>query len=447
MSGLNYREQRTEFAYGSLQFANTAFAAFSGVYLPFIYLEQHQLSPVVFAAAIILAAVLQALTAPAIGAYVQASGLGAMRATMMLLGAIPFAIGFALVSMPPSGTSPSLIGVWLVATLILANVSRSVFEVSYTSMLADLSSAGLERTRLANFRQIFATLGEAAALLLPSLGMTLGMANAGFAAFGLVMGAWVLVASTWMRVRLAKDPRFNGTVPLKPSQPAALASGGAGRLALRTHLGSRPFLAFMIAYAIAMIGVRLVVGLFPFLIVRFAGGQDGSVMFMGAFLAGSLIGLPVWARVAARWGRTQTFRVSLVVSGFARLAVIGLAAGDTTSFLLLCVAMSATSVAVRSFGVALQADLVDLEEQRLGLRVPASIAGIYVLVTRASQDLGTALVGIVILATRAVDPAEPNLALLYVYGAGGCAISLLAAHIMRSFPSHPVNTRSTSMAT
>lgn len=427
------RGAQTEIAYGSLQFANNAFATFSGVYLPFIYLGRHAQQPGIFFGAVVLATVLQVLTAPAIGAYVQAAGLGAARATAMLTGAIPFALGFALVSMPPHGLSAALLAIWICVTLVLANVSRSIFEVSYTSMLADLSSAGLERTRLANFRQLFATAGDAAASLLPGLGMTLGLADQGYAAFGIAMAAWIVAASIWMRLRLAGDVRFNTSAPLSDA-PSNQTQSAVGLGILTTHLGSKPFRALLGGYAMALIGVRLMLGLFPFLIVHFGGGANGTFPFMLAVLAGSLVGLPVWGKVAARWGRARAFRMSLVASALTVLAVVAAPAGARPLFLFLFMAMGTASIAITSFGVALQADLVDLEQERIGIRAPAAIAGLFVSVSRASQGLGTALVAVVIFATQAVDRGHAQTAMLYAYGVAGSLTFLLASLIIRGFP-------------
>jgi glycoside/pentoside/hexuronide:cation symporter, GPH family len=430
--------QPIELAYGTLQFANNAFAAFGGLYLPFLYLEQAHLPPAMFGLAMVLATLLQAITAPAIGGRLQASGLGHSRANMMIAGAIPFAIGFALLTVPPMAGGAVVTGIWLIATLVLASISRSVFEVSYTSVLADLSSSGAQRTHLATFRQAFATAGEATAALVPALALSLGLGSLSFGLFGFAMAIWIIFASMWMRSRLRADPRFG--VPHQSPSGTTIMLRPTTLQTLRLHLDSAPLRTLMGSYALAMIGVRMTIGLFPFLIIRFTDGAGYTVSCMIAFLAGSLAGLPVWSRIAIRLGRVAALRLSLCLSGCAILGVLAVAGGRGGALLVpLFAVIGATSVAITSFGVALQADLVDLEQQRLGVRAPAAVAGIYVMVTRASQGFGTSLVGAVLFITQLIPVPDPDMLLLWTYSGGGCAIFVAAALAMASFPAPTVS--------
>jgi Na+/melibiose symporter-like transporter len=421
---------RTEIAYGTLQFANNAFAAFCGLYLPFLYVEQTQLPPAVFGLVLVLATLMQAITAPVIGGRLQAYGNRNRRANMMMAGALPFAIGFALLAIPPTEAGALLTGIWLACTLLMASVARSVFEVSYTSVLADLSSSGANRTHLATFRQVFATSGEAVATLAPALALSAGLGGMSFGLFGFAMAFWIIVASLWMRFRLGSDARF--TMQHRSVTITTIGADATTAQTLRLHFGSTPLRTFMGGYALAMVGLRMMVGLFPFLIVRFTDSEGFTVLLMTAFLVGSLAGLPLWSRIAIRLGRVSALRLSLCLSGFAVLGVLMLTSGGELLFLLFA-AIGAASVAITSFGVALQADLVDLEQQRLGIRTPAAVAGIYLMVTRASQGFGTALVGAVILAAQCIRPSDPDVLLLWIFSVGGCAIFIAAAFILGGF--------------
>jgi Na+/melibiose symporter-like transporter len=76
------------------------------------------------------------------------------RHPLMFLSAAPIGIGLYLVFSPPDGLTQPLLYAWLFGSVILTNISMSLFVVPWTALFAEFSEDYVERTTIVTWRYI-----------------------------------------------------------------------------------------------------------------------------------------------------------------------------------------------------------------------------------------------------------------------------------------------------
>ncbi|MFI4976725.1 MAG: MFS transporter [Caulobacterales bacterium] len=130
-------------------------------FLLFYYNQILQVNPFKASVAIALALIIDAGFDPLIGSFSDhlKTRLG-RRHLLMYISAIPIAVGVYLVFAPPAGLSENLLVVWLFCTVVLTNVSMSVFVVPWTALFAEFSDDYDERTTIVTYRYAMGWLGS-----------------------------------------------------------------------------------------------------------------------------------------------------------------------------------------------------------------------------------------------------------------------------------------------
>lgn len=153
------RSLRASYAVGAVASGvkNVSFSA----YLMFFYNQVIGVSAAIVAAALALTLVIDAFADPFIGRWSDVTRTRwGRRHPFIYASAIPTALFFVLVWLPPSGLSPLQIGAWVFVTAVLTRVSISAFEINTQAMTAELTEDYAERTRLFSLRYWFLYIGQ-----------------------------------------------------------------------------------------------------------------------------------------------------------------------------------------------------------------------------------------------------------------------------------------------
>lgn len=338
---------------------------------------------------------------------------GTRRRRWLLPAALLLGGAFAALWLPPAGVAPAL---WLPLMLVLAYGAHSLLSIAYLAWGAQLPASvaigGVAWREAAGLAGMLLASVIPAAILNgqhPQVRTQLGLYCAGYA------GLLLLALATLLRLAPAATP-----------QPAAQG----WRATLRSLAGTPAVRALLLPYFINALSVALPATLALFFIADQLQAAPLGGAFLASYFAAAACGLPAWTRLARRYGALACWRGGMLLSvlGFAGAALLG--PGDTTAYLLVCLAA----------GAALGADLTLpplLLAQALGRHAGAGAAfGMFTLLGKLALAVsGLALPLLAALGYQPGNGAGPALALTY---AGlPCALKLLAMLALWRYPAAP----------
>ena len=302
------------------------------VQLPHHYAANFGVPLAALGAVLLGARLLDALVDPLLGRACDGLFRRSPRAVLGggALAALLLAAGFAGLFFPQALVDPARTGVLLAvaaALLTLCYLGYSLLSIAHQSWGALLGGDAAQRSRVVGWREGLGLVGVVLASVLPGLAGLPAMV--GF--FALALGAGWLA---WTRA-----PR--------PASALAAPAGGAAMLWLPLRRPAfRRLLAVFVLNGIAS-AVPATLVLF-FVQDRLQAPPAMEPAFLGSYFACAAASIPLWLRLAPRFGLARTWLVGmgLSVAVFAWTAALG--AGDAWPFLAVCVLS----------GIALGTDLV-----------------------------------------------------------------------------------------
>ncbi|MGB3429893.1 MAG: MFS transporter [Burkholderiaceae bacterium] len=312
------------FAYSLFALPLTMMALPVYVLVPPFYATTTGLALSTIGAVLLGTRVLDALVDPLLGAWVDRSGGDYLRPLLLAIPAL--AVGYVLLFSPLEQLSSGGATAWLTGTLIAATLGYSLATIAYQAWGARLADDDSGRARVTAWREGFGLVGVILASLLSTWG-----AHALIALF-LATLAVALVTL----VRRAPRPPVVAT-PTRVSPWRSIAAPLSER-------GFRWLLAIFVANGIA---AAIPASLVLFYVADRLQLAKHSGVLLALYLVTAACGMPLWARLAHRWGLHATWLagMALAICTFAWAYAVG--PGDYAAFALIC-ALS---------GLALGADL------------------------------------------------------------------------------------------
>jgi Na+/melibiose symporter-like transporter len=376
-------------AYGLLGLP-LAFAALPVyVHVPRYYAETTGISLALLGAILLAARLLDAGIDPLLGWLADRVA----RPVMVAIALLPFAVGFVALLNPPEG----LPAMWLLASLALTYLGFSAASIAYQAWGADVGADAPARTRLTAAREGFGLLGVVLAAILPSL-LAPELAE-GIARLSWVLPPLLLLAATitFGQTRVAQ-PVPSAREPLLPSLRKVVRDPAFCRL-----------LGIFVANGIAS---ALPATLFLFFAADVLLLESASGPLLALYFVAGAVSLPLWVKLADRFGRVAPWLWSMALSIVTFAWVSGLGSGDLWPFAIICVAS----------GLALGADLALPAAMAADLGERQGRAGAYFGVWNFVSKLNLAL---------AAGLALPLLTLLgYAPGSGRGLAALSVAYVM-----------------
>lgn len=327
-------------AYGALGLP-LAFAALPiYVHVPRYYVETTGMDLALLGAILLGARLLDALVDPWLGWLADRWP----RRRMLALALLPFTLGFVAL-LNPKSSSPAL---WLLGSLGLTYLGFSAASVAYQAWGAALGGDSVRRTRLTAAREGFGLVGVMLAAALP--GLLANDLSVGTERLSWIMPPLLLLAAatTFSRVGVGTPIPISGT-SLGESMRRVL-----GELAFRRLLG---------VFIVNGIAAALPATLFLFFVADVLGAANASGPLLALYFVAGAASLPLWVRLAIRYGRLRAWGLSMVVAvgAFAGTALLG--TGDIAAFAVICLASGLALGADLTFPAALAADMGERQGQ------------------------------------------------------------------------------------
>ncbi|MBL8260194.1 MAG: MFS transporter [Candidatus Competibacteraceae bacterium] len=260
------------------------------------------------------------------------------RRVLLALALVPLGSGFFALLNPPSENA----GFWLLGSLCVTYVGYSAASVAYQAWGADVGADSRSRTRLTASREGFGLVGVMLAAALP--GWLAPSLNEGVARL-----AWVLPPLLVAAAAIALGTVGDGQPASAPSQPFLPS--------LRQVWADGAFRRLLGVFVANGIAAALPATLFLFFVADVLRGEAASGPLLALYFASGAISLPLWVRLAARWGRALAWlgAMGLAMAAFAWASALG--AGDLRAYAIVCAASGLALGADLALPAAIAADL------------------------------------------------------------------------------------------
>ena len=328
------------------------------------------------------------------------------RRRMVALALLPFALGFVALLNPPRVDA----GPWLLASLALTYLGFSAATVAYQAWGADIGSDSASRTRLTAAREGCGLLGVVLAAALP--GLLAASLNEGISRLSWILPPLLLAAALITFFGSGAGPvAVAGNQPLWPS--------------LRRVLGDRAFRRLLLVFVANGIASALPATLFLFFVADVLGLEKASGGLLALYFVAGAGSLPLWIRLAARYGRVISWfgAILLAIVAFAGASLLG--PGALWPFALICVASGLALGADLTLPAAIAADLGERQGQA------GACFGVWNFVAKLNLALAAGL-SLPLLAGLGYVPGsgQGQAALIFAYALLPLAFKALAAFLL-----------------
>lgn len=251
---------------------------------------------------------------------------------------VPFGLGFIALLNP----APQAPEAWLLISLAITYIGFSAATVAYQAWGADLGTDSRLRTRLTAAREGFGLVGIVLASALPTLLST--QLDEGIGRLAWIFPPLLLVAATTTFTASSRP------LPALPAPRPLLAS-------LRAVAADPAFLRLLAVFIANGIAAALPATLFLFFVADVLKAEAASGALLALYFVAGAASLPLWVRLAGRYGRVIAWLAAMGVSIVAFAGVGLLGPGNVGAFAFICAASGFALGADLALPAAIAADL------------------------------------------------------------------------------------------
>jgi GPH family glycoside/pentoside/hexuronide:cation symporter len=356
------------------------YAAISTIYLLFYATEVLRIPAVWAGLALLVPRIWNVVADPIVGILSDRTRTRFGRRRPYLLGgALVWGTCFALLFNLPQGRGSVLTLFVFGAFFLLNNTGLSLYQVPYSTMLAEISPDPRVRTRLAGYREIVAR----AAVLLTLAGgpWLLGRAPTearGFGIIGLVFGAAIIGGGLAVFFATANVP-----------QNIATHHSHGARAQFATLAANRPLAWLSSSFLFVNVGDAVFSGTLVYYLTRILGHSPAAIgaLYPVSSITGILVA-PLWWRAANRLGKTPVCRAALAMNAVCCLLPLWITPGRFWLMYPFMALYGLFNTGARLLPNAMAPDTADLDQARTGERREGTIFGIFVFVQQTGFAVG-----------------------------------------------------------
>jgi GPH family glycoside/pentoside/hexuronide:cation symporter len=358
------------------------------------------------------------------------------RRPFLLAGAFACGLTFMLAFNAPVMTSREGAITIFVVLLLLQASSYAIFAVPYMAMPAEMTDHPHERSKLMSFRVVNGALGNlAGGWATASLIAFFGGGLAGHRAMGIVVGLMifaVLFASfTLLKPARRRDAGGHGHIPYRQQMRAASRN--------------RPFVILQAAKLMLLSAAALHTASAAFFVQRRLEMSDAWLGIIYATLTiGTIVAQPFWLKMARTHGKRATYTWGGLFTALVWLSWLPF--GPGTSGVVIVIIGLLAGLGNGGIVMVSQSMLPDTIEHQYridGSRMEGSFAGVYIMVEKLGQAIGTSLAGIMLglfgyiqarAGAQVVQPSSAITGITLIYSMISTAFLLASVAVMRFYP-------------
>ncbi|WP_350333132.1 MFS transporter [Coralliovum pocilloporae] len=350
------------------------------------------------------------------------------RKPWMLLGALLCGPGLVLLALP----SPDTTLVELVALLCLLYAGWTLFTIPYNALGAELSTAPVERTRLAGAREGAVVAGITLASLLPVLFLQISIpAEDHFLLIALITLTVGAVSITALLAFL-REPQRMPLTRMAPHEQTGIS------LSFKLNL-SRPVTIILVAWFLNSLANGIGTVLFPFYLTDYlkADEQEKSLLIF-IYFASAVFGLPLWLRLNRLFEKTRLWLVSILIVSVTFSVVPFLGERAIVEFGIVCLITGLCLGADLALPASLFADVTDWDHYKTKRARRGRLYAGWMLLSKLALALAAGI-SLPLLAglgfeTETDNSTDTLMALATLYAFGPIIIKLGILVLMARFP-------------
>lgn len=314
------------------------------------------------------------------------SRLGRKR-SFLLVGAIPFAITYALLWLIPLTASQPVKFIWAAGSMLLYTTIYSLITVPYMALVPVMTTDYDERTQITGIRAILSTLGSilggGVSLLVSSFASKLVGLQVMAGTFGLLAGGAILAAAQSVK---GVEP------PLDEAQTQPRYSlRDYGRVLREPNVFILMLFKFLGAIATGALTASL-----PYFARHVLGSERVSTIGLAVYVLVSAAFIPLWNRLSRRADKRR-----LLLAGAVAATVFLLVIGQVSNVVLFYVGCALLGAAMASYLLipySLVPDLVEYYQHKTGERHESIFFGLWITVHQLGISTAGLLLGLLLQA-------------------------------------------------
>ncbi len=306
------------------------------------------------------------------------------RRPWILASLIPIVASFLMLFGPPLSLSGVSLIVWMSIGIFGFYTATTIFSVPHAALGAELSTSYDERNRIFGWRQL---------------------------AFN--AGAFVAVAGMSAMIR-SEDPRSTAwTIAILASAATAplivwCVGGLRERAAYMGRGAANPFAAvrdvwrnvharlLLVVILIEHLGSATIAILTPYLSEYVIHTPDKTWLYIFLYMLGSTITVPIWIRLASRFGKKELWLFSMMVAGLSFGGMFFGGPGDVVLIATLSFFGGTANGCGAVISQSIKADVIDYDEWKTGERKEGAYFAAWSFVFKGSGGITMMITGVVL---------------------------------------------------
>ena len=387
--------------YGIGDIGSNIFIVSSGLFLLFFLTNILGVNPALAGLVLLFPKLWDVISDPIMGGIsdITHSRMGRRR-PYLLTAAIPFGLIFFFLFMAPQYNSELANALYVGAMFALGCTVFTVFNVPYSSMVAEMSDNYNERMSITSYRMIGSSIGV---LLAGGLAMPLveigGGGEAGFRFMGIVLGTLITVFCLIC---------FFGTrnANTLPANNKKLPFGEQIKIAFQ----NTPFKMLMTMYTFQSLGIGvLMAGLIYY--VKYVMGLPETSMgiIFPILIVTAIIFIPVWVKIGVKLGKIKAYSIGLIILAGMLFSLYFTKSSQLNIFYVQIFLLGIGFSSFQLFPFSMLPDTIEFDELQSGMRREGIFSGIWSSAQKTAYSVGPSIVGFTLSMSGFINSSvQPN---------------------------------------
>lgn len=347
------------------------------------------------------------------------------RRPWILAGVLPMAGAFVMLWSPPPACQGTALALWMGAAILLFYTGLTMVDVPHSALGAELTDDYHGRTRIFAVRRIVFGLGTLLAVAAIGAFDRLPDARATGALAGTAAALFALPVTAWMVVHTRERAEFRHRGARHPWQ------------AFRDVWTNPHARRLLLVFTIQQLGIVSLTVVMPFYSEYVLGTPGSTFVYLGTMFLSSVLGIPLWIRLAPRVEKKRLLLLTMAVIFVAMTFLAFARAGDFWLVVLIAFAAGVAAGGADVVFPSLQADVIDWDELHTGQRKEGAYFAAWSFAAKSAGALSSTVVGFALGAIGFVPNAEQGpdvvLGLRVVAGAVPAVLYALGALLFFRF--------------
>lgn len=371
--------------YGIGDIGSNIFIVTSGLFLLFFLINILGVAPALAGLVLLFPKLWDVISDPIMGGIsdITRSRMGRRR-PYLLAASIPFGIIFFLMFLTPHYNSELAKALYVGLMFAIGCTVFTVFNVPYSSMVAEMSDDYNERMSITSFRMIGSSIGV---LLAGGLAMPLveigGGGEAGFRFMGIVLGSMITVFCliSFFGTRKAK------TLPVIDERPPFSEQ-------VKIAFRNTPFKMLMMMYTFQSLGIGvLMAGLIYYVKYVMDLPETAMGIVFPILIVTAIIFIPVWLKIGVKIGKIKAYTIGLSILSVMLFSLFFTKSSQLNLFYIQIFLLGIGFSSFQLFPFSMLPDTIEFDELQSGMRREGVFSGIWSSAQKTAYSVGPSIVG------------------------------------------------------